>query len=102
MKEEWKELKEALKEESKTRRWGNYERAVARLEELGIRCQWPSDTHCVISEGGKVWDYWPTTGKWSRREKGKPQRFARGIQSLLADIKRVKDDQPTPQPREGA
>ena len=36
-----------------------------------------------------AWDYWPTTGKWSRREPGAAkQKYSRGSTPLLLDIER--------------
>lgn len=82
----WRDVKPGMKEQARKRKSENAAIAIKKLSAAGIKGSWKSDTHIVIIRNGHTWDYWPTTGKWSRRMKGAKQRFSRGVNSLLKDI----------------
>lgn len=72
--------KQEAAQEKRERKKGNLD----ILEKWGIAPRWPSPTHAIIEAFGHGWNFWPTTGKWQRREKGAPVR--RGVEQLIADI----------------
>lgn len=87
------------REESKSRKQANRDRAVESLNQYGVLYQEHNGgIHLIImsNHGGKI-DYWPTTGLWSDRDK-KIER--RGINSLLkhlgvkTNVSDVQDVQP--------
>lgn len=82
----WREMKPILAEESRARKATNLSQGELLIARAGHTYEWKSSTHMVIIVANNKWDYWPSTGKWSRRIKGSKQTYSRGVKSLLKDL----------------
>jgi hypothetical protein len=85
----WRDVKDTLKEESQNRRSSNLEKSKQLLIDSNIQFTTKDNQHYIINMHGHTWDFWPSTGKWSRRTKAKRQRYSRGVFGLLKNIVEV-------------
>ena len=83
----WRDMKPLLKEQNRERKEANLQKGVKQLEELKVPFVWRSDTHVVVTVKDCVWDYWPSTNKWSLREKGNSRRYSGDLSRFLKEVK---------------
>lgn len=77
-----------VRRSSQARRARNRARAAALLTEAGITYESKSNgSHLIVA---KAFDFWPGTGVWHERGRGK-QQLQRGLLDL---IQRVKEKRP--------
>jgi hypothetical protein len=74
-----------LKQESEERRKTNKERSCAMLRFLGVEFEAKNEgVHLIVRHGGRVIDFWPSTGKFIEQKPGaKP---GRGVFNMLKSI----------------
>lgn len=81
---------ESWSERSAAKRAENRTASQRILAEEGIDFTSNNEgVHLVIVDHGNTWDFWPGTGKWSRRLSG---RYARGVYPLIKAIKAARPE----------
>ena len=75
-------------EEHKRKTAHNRKSSAEILTERGIAFESKNDgAHLIVNAHGATFDFWPGTGKYSRRG---PYGYQRGVFNLLKDIEKVK------------
>lgn len=75
------EIFNAMKDESKERRARNRQSSAELLKSRGIEFEEKNcGAHLIITHSGRVFDFWPGTGKWTERGTNK---YRRGVKNLL-------------------
>ena len=88
-KEEWESFSKAMKEQSYRRRNHNKESSTELLNRYNIHFDRKNNgVHLVVKMYDKIWDFWPSTGKYKRRDF---DRYNRGVRNLLREINSFKE-----------
>lgn len=74
---EWDKVK-------KEKKLSNLEFSTNKLTELGVEFERKNcGAHLVINHGGKIVDFWPSTGKYKFRSRNK---YCRGLKKLIKEL----------------
>lgn len=94
MSSELGEIFDGMREASRQKKRSNLESSTQILRDHGVLFESKNaDIHLIVKHGGKVVDYWPSTGLWIDR-KSKHER--RGVFPLLRFIGVGKKKEPKP------
>ena len=78
------EMFASMKEASQVKRANNRSSSLQILIDNGIAFEsHNSGAHLIINRNGRIWDFWPGTGKWVERG---INRYRRGVYRLLQAI----------------
>lgn len=91
----------ALREHQRAKKQANQKNSLAELERRGIAYTTANGgVHCIIRHQGRVFDFWPSTGKWRERTDSTKsgsfvmtnhcKRDGRGVFKLVAELERVR------------
>lgn len=85
MSDDMAELWRAKRQDSQARRAYNREASAQLLRDFRVPFEsHASGAHLIIKQADAVYDFWPGTGLWQRRN---PRKVGRGVKSLLHQLK---------------
>ena len=75
-----------MHEANREKKLGNLENSTQMLIGNNIKFETKNNgVHLIVREGDAVWDFWPSTGKFTRRGVG---YYQRGVRKLISQVLR--------------